>query len=77
MVHRGQWKCNIPEKGHAMGKNTTWIVGGAAAVILALWLLPWWLFLIVVIGVPVAGYLMLDPSQRRKLRNRRNRQIGQ
>ncbi|SDU27126.1 hypothetical protein [Jiangella alkaliphila] len=60
-----------------MGKNTTWIVGGAAAVILALWLLPWWLFLIVVIGVPVAGYLMLDPSQRRKLRNRRNRQIGQ
>ncbi|PZF83588.1 hypothetical protein [Jiangella anatolica] len=60
-----------------MSKNTTWLIGGAAAVILALWLLPWWLFLVVVIGIPVAGYLMLDPSQRRKLRNRRNRQIGQ
>lgn len=60
-----------------MSKNTTWLIGGAAAVILALWLLPWWLFLIVVIGIPVAGYLMLDPSQRRKLRGRRNRQIGQ
>lgn len=59
-----------------MGKNTGWIVGGAAAVILALWLLPFWLFVVLLIGIPVAGYLMLDPSQRRKLRNRRNRQIG-
>ncbi|WP_053203947.1 hypothetical protein [Jiangella muralis] len=60
-----------------MGKNTRWILGGAAAVILALWLLPFWLFVVLLIGVPVAGYLMLDPSQRRKLRNRRNGQIGQ
>ena len=60
-----------------MGKNTGWIVGGAAAVILALWLLPFWLFVVLLIGIPVAGYLMLDPSQRRKLRSRRNRQIGQ
>lgn len=60
-----------------MGKNTGWIVGGAAAVILALWLLPFWLFVVLLIGIPVAGYLMLDPSQRRKLRNRRRGQIGQ
>lgn len=60
-----------------MGKNTTWIVGGAAAVILALWLLPFWLFVVLLIGIPVAGYLMLDPSQRRRLRGRRNGQIGQ
>ncbi|WP_026874236.1 hypothetical protein [Jiangella gansuensis] len=59
-----------------MGKNTGVILGGAAAVILALWLLPFWLFVVLLIGIPVAGYLMLDPSQRRKLRNRRNRQIG-
>ena len=60
-----------------MGKNTGWIVGGAAAAILALWLLPFWLFIVLLIGIPVAGYLMLDPSQRRRLRGRRNRQIGQ
>lgn len=59
-----------------MGKNTGVILGGAAAVILALWLLPFWLFVVLLIGIPVAGYLMLDPSQRRRLRNRRNRQIG-
>ncbi|TDD97554.1 hypothetical protein [Jiangella asiatica] len=59
-----------------MGKNTGWIIGGAAAVILAIVLLPWWLTLLVIVGIPVAGYLMLDPSQRRRLRNRRNRQIG-
>jgi hypothetical protein len=66
-----------PEKGHAMGKNTGWIVGGAVAVILAFVLLPWYLTLLVLVGIPVAGYLMLDPSQRRKLRNRRRGQIGQ
>lgn len=59
-----------------MGKNTGVIVAGAAAAIIALWLLPFWVFLLVVVGIPVAGYLMLDPSQRRRLRGRRNRRIG-
>lgn len=59
-----------------MGKNTGYILGGAAALILLWWVLPTWLFFVALVGVPVAGYLMLDPSQRRKLRNRRNRQIG-
>lgn len=59
-----------------MGKNTGVIIAGAAAAIIALWLLPFWVFLLVVIGIPVVGYLMLDPSQRRRLRERRRRQIG-
>ncbi len=59
-----------------MAKNTGVIIGGAAAAVIALWLLPFWVFLLIVVGVPVAGYLMLDPSQRRKLRSRGRKQIG-
>ncbi|MDS1269081.1 hypothetical protein RIF23_02090 [Lipingzhangella sp. LS1_29] len=46
------------------------IAGGVGAGLLLLWLLPGWLTLLVVlavVGVPIAGYLMLDPSQRRRL----------
>jgi Flp pilus assembly protein TadB len=46
--------------------------GGVVAVWLLNLLLPLWLAVLVVVGVPVAGYLMLDPSQRRRLR----RQVG-
>jgi hypothetical protein len=42
--------------------------------------LPWWISLLVIaaaIAVPVGAYLMLDPSQRRRLRDvRRRKQIG-
>ena len=47
---------------------------------LILFIVSPWLALVVIvaaIAVPVAGYLMLDPSQRRRLRDiRRRRQIG-
>ena len=61
-----------------MGKNTGVIIGGAAVAILALWLLPFWLFVVLLIGIPVGAYFMLDSSQRRRLREirRRRRQIG-
>ena len=57
--------------------NSKVIIGGAAAVVV-LWLLPipLWLVLLVLVGVPVAGYLMLDPSQRRRLRARGRKQLG-
>lgn len=61
--------------------NRGWIIaGGAAGGLLVLWLFPGWLTLLLVaavIGVPVAGYFMLDPSQRRRLaRVRRRGQLG-
>ncbi len=57
-----------------MSKSTKYLVGGAAALVALLWIgVPFWLVAVLVIGVPVAGYLMLDPSQRRRLRNQRQR----
>ena len=61
-----------------MSRGTRWVIGGIAAVVVFL-LLPGWLkilALVVLIGIPAVGYLMLDPSQRRRLRERRRRQIG-
>jgi hypothetical protein len=53
---------------------------GVAVVGLILMIFNFWLGLIVLaagIAIPVGVYLMLDPSQRRRLRDvRRRRQIG-
>lgn len=64
-----------------MAGNTPKVIGGIAIGVLILILLPlpsWltWLAVAAIIGLPVIGYLTLDPSQRRRLRERRNRQIG-
>jgi membrane protein implicated in regulation of membrane protease activity len=56
-----------------------YVIGGAAAAIILYVLLPNWLFVLAVLGliaVPVVGYLMLDPSQRRRLRSQRKRLGG-
>ncbi|HEU5416288.1 MAG TPA: hypothetical protein VFV41_01270 [Streptosporangiaceae bacterium] len=56
---------------------------GIAGVVIGLILfivLPWYVPVILIalaIGIPVAAYAMLDPSQRRRLREqRRRRQLG-
>ncbi|ACZ84525.1 MULTISPECIES: hypothetical protein [Streptosporangium] len=54
-------------------------IGAGVAVVLAWLLLPGWLTLLVVLGVvaaPVVGYLMLDPSQRERLKRARRRGLG-
>ncbi|WP_020573992.1 hypothetical protein [Actinopolymorpha alba] len=59
-----------------MSNRTWWIVGGVGVGLLALIWLPWWVTLLIiaaVVGVPIAGYLMLDPSQRRRLQRIRER----
>ncbi|MBA9052098.1 hypothetical protein HDA42_001276 [Streptomyces costaricanus] len=38
--------------------------------------LPLWVVLLVVVGIPAAGYLALDPSQRRRLRRLSRKEIG-
>ena len=72
------WKNDVRYVSEAVvSKRTRWVIGGVAALVVFL-LLPGWLkvlALVVLVGVPTVGYLMLDPSQRRRLRQRR-RQIG-
>ncbi|GAA3428516.1 hypothetical protein ACWDTT_35925 [Streptosporangium sandarakinum] len=55
-------------------------IGAAAVIVLAL-ILPLpsvvtWLIILGVVAAPVVGYLMLDPSQRARLRRARRRGIG-
>ncbi|MGW0211756.1 hypothetical protein ACWDZ8_40575, partial [Streptomyces sp. NPDC003233] len=51
-----------------MSNNAKIAVGGVAVGLILLIWLPWWVALLIVVGVPVAAYLALDPSQRRRLR---------
>lgn len=63
-----------------MTTRTKYVVGGVAAVLFGWWILPNWLaglLLVAVVAVPVVGYLMLDPSQRKRIGMLRGReQVG-
>jgi len=53
-----------------------YVIGGVAVAIVLYVMLPGWLFTLAVLGliaIPVVGYLMLDPAQRRRLRGQRKR----
>lgn len=60
-----------------MSNAAIWGAAGAGVVgVLVLNIfLPFWLAVLVVLGIPVAGYFMLDESQRRRLKgiNKRRR----
>ncbi|ASY31559.1 MULTISPECIES: hypothetical protein [unclassified Streptomyces] len=49
--------------------------GAVVGLILLIWL-PWWAALLIILGVPTAAYLTLDPSQRRRLRRASRKQLG-
>ncbi|ROO83169.1 hypothetical protein EDD29_0663 [Actinocorallia herbida] len=54
------------------------VIGGATAIILW-WILPTWLAVLIILGViavPAVAYLMLDPTQKRKLREQGRRRLG-
>lgn len=59
-----------------MTRNHKIAAGGAAAGIVLLIWLPWWAALLIILGVPAAAYLALDPSQRRRLRRAGRKEIG-
>lgn len=63
-----------------MAKRGWYIAGGVGAFLLLGWIFNWavpLLILAAVIGIPVAAYFMLDPSQRRRLKRiRERRQLG-
>ncbi|MFG2295684.1 hypothetical protein [Streptomyces sp. NPDC048603] len=49
---------------------------GVVAAIVLFWTVGFWPGLLVLIGVPAAAYLLLDSSQRRRLRRTTRKQIG-
>ncbi|MEU3353843.1 hypothetical protein [Streptomyces sp. NPDC037389] len=50
--------------------------GGVVVGVILLWLLPFWAALLVMVGIPVGAYLLLDPSQRTRLRRASRKQLG-
>jgi hypothetical protein len=55
------------------------IIGGVAVGLLAYIILPWWvsaLIIIAAVALPVVGYAMLDPSQRRRVRAQGRKRLG-
>ncbi|MEO5877363.1 MAG: hypothetical protein ABIS86_13535 [Streptosporangiaceae bacterium] len=55
------------------------LLGGGIAALLALILLPSTLFailLILIVGIPAVAYLMLDSSQRRRVRGQARKRLG-
>ncbi|MFI1015956.1 hypothetical protein [Streptomyces sp. NPDC020965] len=59
-----------------MSTRTKLVIGGVAVGLLLMPLIGFWLSLLVVIGVPTVAYLMLDPSQRRRLRRVSRKELG-
>ncbi|MET7286351.1 hypothetical protein [Streptomyces sp. NPDC005573] len=59
-----------------MSKNAKIAVGGVAVGLILLIWLPWWVAFLIVVGVPIAAYLALDPAQRRRLRRVTRKELG-
>ncbi|MEU6065287.1 hypothetical protein ABZ864_12645 [Streptomyces sp. NPDC047082] len=59
-----------------MSNNAKIAAGGVAVGLILLIWLPWWVSFLIVLGVPAAAYLSLDPSQRRRLRRVTRKEIG-
>lgn len=63
-----------------MSGRTKLMIGGVVVGLILLFIVPAWIAVLVIaaaIAVPVGTYLMLDPSQRRRLRDiQRRKQLG-
>ncbi|MFF0216832.1 hypothetical protein [Streptomyces vinaceus] len=59
-----------------MSKRGKVAVAGVAAAIVLFWAVGFWAGLLVLIGVPTAAYLLLDSSQRRRLRGISRKELG-
>ncbi|MCQ4082431.1 hypothetical protein NGB36_17935 [Streptomyces sp. RB6PN25] len=58
-----------------MSKRARYTGGGVAVGLVLLWVLPWWAALLIIVGVPVGGYLLLDKPQRARLRRVTRKEI--
>ncbi len=61
-----------------MSNRMKLVIAGVVVGLVVLFILPAWVGLVIIaaaIGLPLASYLMLDPSQRRRLRRAGRKQI--
>jgi hypothetical protein len=61
-----------------MTPHMKWGIAGIVIGFILLFILPWEIglaLIVLAIAIPTGAYLMLDPSQRRRLREIRRRQI--
>ena len=63
-----------------MTPHMKWSIAGIVLGLILLIVFPWWVtagIIVLAIGIPTAAWLMLDPSQRRRIRGMRRRgQLG-
>jgi uncharacterized protein (DUF58 family) len=62
-----------------MSARTKYVIAGLVLGLVALWILPNWLAVLIIVGLlatPIVAYLLLDPSQRRRVRRVGRKQIG-
>jgi energy-converting hydrogenase Eha subunit G len=62
-----------------MSTQTKFVIGGVVVGFLTFFIFPWWLSALIILGVigaPVVGYLMLDPSQRKRVRAQGRKRLG-
>jgi membrane protein implicated in regulation of membrane protease activity len=62
-----------------MSRHVVFAIGGIIVGLVLLAWLPWYvtaLVIVLAIALPVTAYRMLDPSQRRRLKEVRRRQVG-
>jgi hypothetical protein len=61
-----------------MTPHMKWGIAGVIIGFILLFIVPWYVafaLIVLAIAIPAGAYLMLDPSQRRRLREIRRRQI--
>jgi fatty acid desaturase len=65
------------ENGVIMTPHAKWAIAGVILGLILFIVSPWAALAVIVlaIGIPTGLYLMLDPSQRRRLKEIRRRQI--
>jgi hypothetical protein len=59
-----------------MSNSAKIAIGGVVAAAILMPIIGFWLSLLVLIGVPAVAYLLLDPSQRQRLRRITHKEIG-
>jgi hypothetical protein len=65
----------VPRAGVSqMSNRAKYAAVGAVVALVLLLVLPWWLA-VPIIAIPVVGYFMLDPSQRRRLNRVTRKQL--